>query len=289
MGSKKVLDLVKATGDEAIDATLSTLLPEIVKTYGETIVSEAVATIAGELVGAIFPRFNNVRLSYKQNRLERNVSIMLQQLVENDQMLSARISALEETENGRHFLKQSSEMLLDNIVDEIQPDKVKCNVSGYTNLLKTEDANIDMALMFFKTLAQLTEVDIRVLQNYDWRRSEMVELITPFNSDFDYDQLRHVKEKLVRLGLLRSNNQELSDKNQEAIIEYLQKAYKDANSRKPKGVKIPKFKKLSTTDRYKITSLGFGFLQLISDDCDMRDLSVPDDVDLGQDCEEDDE
>jgi len=173
---------VKATGDEAIDATLSTLLPEIVKTYGETIVSEAVATIAGELVGAIFPRFNNVRLSYKQNRLERNVSIMLQQLVENDQMLSARISALEETENGRHFLKQSSEMLLDNIVDEIQPDKVKCNVSGYTNLLKTEDANIDMALMFFKTLAQLTEVDIRVLQNYDWRRSEMVELITPFNS-----------------------------------------------------------------------------------------------------------
>ena len=47
MGSKKVLDLVKATGDEAIDATLSTLLPEIVKTYGETIVSEAVATIAG--------------------------------------------------------------------------------------------------------------------------------------------------------------------------------------------------------------------------------------------------
>ncbi len=265
---------MKATGDEAIDATLSTLLPEIVKTYGETIVSEAVATIAGELVGAIFPRFNNVRLSYKQNRLERNVSIMLQQLVENDQMLSARISALEETENGRHFLKQSSEMLLDNIVDEIQPDKVKCNVSGYTNLLKTEDANIDMALMFFKTLAQLTEVDIRVLQNYDWRRSEMVEPITPFNSDFDYDQLRHVKEKLVRLGLLRSNNQELSDKYQEAIIEYLQKAYKDANSRKPKGVKIPKFKKLSTTDRYKITSLGFGFLQLISDDCDMRDLSV---------------
>lgn len=113
-----------------------------------------------------------------------------------------------------------------------------------------------------------------------------VEPIIPFNSDFDYEQLRYIKEKLVRLGLLRSYNQELSDKNQEVIIEYLQKAYKDANSRKPKGVKRPKFKKLSTTDRYKISSLGFGFLQLFSDDCDMRDLNAPDDADLGQDCEE---
>lgn len=281
MGDKKLLDLVEATKDEAVDYALSDVLPEIVKTYGEVLVSEGIASLAGELIGAICPRFNNIRLSYKQNRLERNVSTMLDRLIVTQESLSARIDELERTAEGKHFVQQSSEMLLDNIIDEIQPSKVQYSVNGYVNLLQTENANFDMALMFFKTIAELNDVDIRVLKAYDWRDLSLEkQVITPFNSEFDYEQLRHIKEKLLRFGLLRSKNEELDEKNQEMIIDFLQKFHKDFTSKKPKGVRLPKFKKIPSSDSYKITSLGMGLLQLISEKCDMTDLNVPEEEDF---------
>lgn len=277
MGEKKLLDLVKATGGETGHFALSDVFPQIVKTYGKTLVSEGIANLVGDLVGAVFPRVNSIRLSYKQNRLERNVSTMLNHLVTNQEVLSSRIDELQKTVEGRAFIEQSSEMLLDSIVDEIQPSKVQYSVNGYVNLLQTENANLDMALMFFKTISELNDIDIRVLKNYDWRNSDKTEPITPFNSEFDYDQLRHIKEKLFRFGLLKSKNEELSEQNQKIIIDFLQKFYKDFSSEKPKGVKLPRFKKIQSTDRYSITSLGLALLQLISEQCNMTDLSVPDD------------
>lgn len=277
MGEKKLLDLVKATEEASIDYALSEFLPEIVKTYGKTVVSEEIANLAGELIGAICPRFNNIRLSYKQNRLERNVSTMLNRLIASQETLAARIDELEKTAEGKYFVQQSSEMLLDNIIDEIQPSKVQYSVNGYVNLLQTENANFDMALMFFKTIAELNDIDIRVLKTYDWRTPNQDTPITPFNSEFDFEQLRHIKEKLLRFGLLRSKNEELSEKNQESVIDFLQKFYKDYSSQKPKGVKLPKFKRIQSSDTYKITSLGFGLLQLISEHCDMTNLNVPPD------------
>ena len=279
MGEKKLLDLVKATGDETVDFALSNVLPEVVKTYGETLVSEVVANLAGELIGAVCPRLNNIRLSYKQNRLERNVSIMLNRLIVNQESLSSRIDELQQSIAGRTFIQQSSEMLLDNIVDEIQPEKVQYSVNGFVNLIQTENANLDMSLMFFKTISDLNDIDIRILKTFDWRTQDKEEPITPFNSEFDYSQLRYIKEKLLRLGLLKSKNEELSTKNQENMIDYLQKFNKDITSKKPKGVKLPQFKKLQTTDRYNITSLGLALLQLISEQCNMTDFSVPSDDD----------
>ena len=275
MGEKRLLDLVKVTGEESVDVILSDVLPYVTETYAKELVEESVAKLAGELVGAVFPRFNNIRLSYKQNRLEKNVSIMLEQLSKNHQILSDRIDELEKTIEGREFIHQSSEMLLDNIVDEIQKSKVQYNVNGYLNLLQTENANMDMALMFFQTLSDLNDIDIRVLKTYAWMNSEVSIQITSFNDDYDYDQLRYIREKLFRFGLLRSRNEEFSEKNQEIIIDYLQKLYKDTNSQKPRGVKLPRFKKLQTTDRYSITSLGMTLLQLISEQCDMSNISVP--------------
>lgn len=277
MGDKKLLDLVNATKDETVDFALSSVLPEVVETYGETWVSEVVANLAGELVGAICPRLNNIRLSYKQNRLERNVNTMLNHLVSNQELLSGRIDELQQSIEGRRFIQQSGEMLLDNIVDEIQLEKVQYSVNGFVNLIQTENANLDMSLMFFKTISELNDIDIRILRTYDWRNQNKEEPITPYNSEFDYSQLKYIKEKLLRLGLLKSKNEELSAKNQESIIDYLQKFSKDISSKNPKGVKLPNFKKLQTTDSYKITSLGRTLLQLISEQCNMDNLKVTDD------------
>ena len=110
MGEKRLLDLVKATGKETVNFSLSNVLPGIVKDYGEMVVSEGVAGLAGELVGAVCPLFNNIRLSYKQNRLERNVSTMLDGLLKNQEILSCRVDKLQQTIEGRTFIQQSNEM-----------------------------------------------------------------------------------------------------------------------------------------------------------------------------------
>ena len=280
MSEKKLLDLAKSARDEMGDLALSEVLPGIVKTYGDIFVSESLANLAGELIGAVFPCFNNIRLSYKQNRLERNLSTMLDYLVENQEILKKRLDELEKTHEGRDFLQLSNEMLLDNIVDEIQTSKVQYSVNGYINLIQTEDSNIDMSLMFFKTISALNDIDIRILKTYDLRHPSDTEPITPFNSEFDSSQLRYIKEKLLRLGLLKSRNEEVSTKNQEHIIDYLQKFNKDLNSRKPKGVRLPNFKKIHLSDSYRITSLGGALLQLISEQCDLTDLNTS--VDEGE-------
>lgn len=277
MSKKKLLDLIKSTGEETVDYAMSDFFPEIVKNYGEIFVSESVASLAGELIGAVCPRINGIRLSYKQNRFERNISTMLNCLIANQEAITARVDKLQKTVEGKNFVQYSNEMLLDNIVDEIQQSKVQYSVNGYVNLLQTENANLDMSLMFFKTISELNDVDIRVLKTYDWRNQNKTEPITPFNSEFDYSQLRYIKEKLFRLGLLKSKNEELSAKNQEIIIDYLQKFNKDITSKNTKGVKLPKFKKLQSADSYSITSLGFALLQLISEQCNMENLNVPND------------
>jgi len=274
---KRIADLFSATKDEVTDLVLSDVLPEVVKDCGGVLLSEAVAQLAGEIVGAVFPRLNNIRLSYKQNRLERNVAVMLRMLAESDQALSDRVAHLEESVEGRQFIQQSRELMLDGIVDEIQESKVKYNVNGFINLLQTDDPNMDMALMFFKTLYELTDLDIRLLGSYDIRNILQDNRFDSYEEGFDSQQLRYVKEKLVRLGLLSSRNEALTDKNIEMIIEYLQKADKDAQSKRPKGVRLPRFKKLYSSDSYSITSLGRTLLQLISENCDLSDVDVPSD------------
>ena len=272
---KKLADFISAVKDEATDVLLSDALPEVVKNCGEVLFSEGTALIASSVLGAVCPRINNIRLSYKQNRLERNVAQMLQMLAARDQSFNDRITALESSIEGRRFIAQSGELMLDGIVDEVEEEKVKYNVNGFLNLIQADNPNMDMALMFFKTLYELNDLDIRILTSYDVLSILHEHPAAEEGEQLDYQQLRYVKEKLVRLGLLSSKNDELSAKNLEMIIDYLQKTDKDLHSKKPKGVKVPRFKKLYNSDSYRITSLGRTLLQLISDNCNLDDISVP--------------
>ena len=70
------------------------------------------------------------------------------------------------TESITVFIEQITEALLDNIVDEIQEKLVEYNVNGYINLLESDHTNIDLGLMFFKTMSQLNDLDIRILKVY---------------------------------------------------------------------------------------------------------------------------
>jgi hypothetical protein len=259
----KMLDLFHASNEEAGNVVLAELLPTVVKEYGECVVGEGVATLAGEVIGAVCPRINSIRLAYKQNRLERNINRTFFQLKEKQNEIEARLLQLENNEETHRYLTNISEMLLDQIVDEIQEKKVDYNVNGYINLIKSDNTNEDLALMFFKTLAQLSDLDIRVLRMYSIASDETAHGIIA-DLAITYEQLRFVREKLERFGLLQSKNEEIHDDNLEKIVKYLQDVEKEKKKSRPKDIKLPRLKKIYTSDTYKITSLGREYLQLLT-------------------------
>ena len=258
-----MLDLLHASNEEAGEVVLSEILPAVVKEYGGCIVGEGMAILAGEIVGAICPRINSIRLGYKQNRLERNVNRTFFHLSARQEELETRLLQLESKEKTYQYLIKISEMLLDQIVDEIQEQKVDYNVNGYINLIKA-NANEDMALMFFKTLAQLNDLDLRVLGLYSLTSEETAHDIVS-ELKISYEQLKHIKEKLERFGLLQSKNEEISDDNLEKIVKYLQDVEKERKKSRPRDIKLPRLKKISSSDTYRITSLGREYLQLVKE------------------------
>lgn len=88
-----------------------------------------------KIVESVVAVANNVLLSYKQHRLERNVLNSLRIIQSKKNELENRMNEL--FENNSVFITQITEALLDNIVDEIQKKMVEYNVNGYVNILKS--------------------------------------------------------------------------------------------------------------------------------------------------------
>ena len=158
MDRYKLKDLMDATKEEVGKEVVEKLLPQVIQEAGGFLFDKGVAMLVSEIVGSVVPVANNVLLSYKQHRLERNVLNALN-IVQNRQTGIEYIMN-ELLENNRAFITQVTEALLDNIVDEIQEKLVEYNVNGYINLLKSDHTNIDLGLMFFKTMSQLNDLDI---------------------------------------------------------------------------------------------------------------------------------
>ena len=147
MDRYKLKDLMDATKEEVGKEVVEKLLPAVVQEAGNFLFDKGVGMLACEIVGSVLPVANNVLLSYKQHRLERNVLNALNMIQNRQTELENRMSNL--FENNSLYTRQITEALLDNIVDEIQEKLVEYNVNGYINLLKSDHTNIDLGLMFF--------------------------------------------------------------------------------------------------------------------------------------------
>ena len=262
MDKYKLKDFIDATQEEVGNIVIEEILPAVVKEAGGFVVSEGVGMLASEIVSAVLPVANNIRLSYKQNRLEINVVEALQIIQRKQDELEDKIVKLQQ--NNSEYQRQIMEAWLDNIVEEPQQSMVKYNTIGYVNLLKSDNTNQDIVLMFFKTLAQLSDLDIRVLKSYSYLGNDGESILDICEDiQIDFYQMRFIREKLERFGLLQSKNDEISDNNLEEIVKYLQKLEKERRKSKPGDVKIPKLKKVSISDSYKITPLGRQYLAMI--------------------------
>ena len=261
---EKITDLAIAMKDESIQALLeSETLGTLIKALVQQVIKDEAGALVGSILSAASPRVHGMWLSFKQNRFERNMTRMMAELFRSVDDLKIQYAALSD-EMKDLYNGQFTEMLLDNVVDEQQIDKVTWNVNGFIGMM-TNDANENIMKMFFDTLNELTVLDIELLKAYRiWDRTYPLELAKQYG--IDSDQLKMVKEKLVRLGLMNRKNDEQRDKNLDEIVEYLEKSERDAKSSKPKGVKLPYgIKKISNTESYEISHLGFSFLASIGE------------------------
>ena len=86
---------------------------------------------------------------------------------------------------------------MDNILDEIQEKMVEYIVNGYINVLKSNNTNINLGLMFFKTWSQLNDLDICILKPYSNLGNDGESIVSICNElNLELNQIRFVKEKL---------------------------------------------------------------------------------------------
>lgn len=259
---EKAIDFALAVKDEAVeygiqDSKLILIFTELLN----SITDDGASEFIGYLMGSIAPSLNGIRLNYKQNRFERNMTSAINSLSDRMDVLENNFKRLV-GEPREKFCGLYLEWLLDNIEQEKQDEKVKYHINGFLGLMNNE-ANDNLMLMFFDTMNELTQLDIDALKMYDIDNGENIYTVCE-KYNLEFEQLRVIKAKLHRLGLLSSKNEEKIDDNIEQVVAYLQKLGTDNKRKSPKGVRLPKFKRISSTDNYSITSLGRHYLKIIS-------------------------
>lgn len=257
-------DLALAIKEETITAVVENdSFKEVVICLFELITKPEVSTFVGSIIGAAAPRVNGVFLTYKQNRFERNMTKMMEALADRVTLLEINYLGLNEEMKAK-YNSSFVEMLLDNIVDERQEEKIEWNVNGFVSMMNN-DTNDNIMQLFFDTLSELTVLDVDVLKMHD-AFSDVDFGDVQQRYGIDYDQLKLVREKLVRFGLLTRKNDELRDTNIDEITDYLQKVERNNKRGNPNGVKLPSnIRKIGHSESYRLSSLGRSFLKVIGE------------------------
>lgn len=268
-----VQDLTEATL-EVGTATILDNLPELGIAAAGIIENEAVGTVVktltSGLLGAVAPSLLGVTLSFQQKRFERNIVEMLNAIVQKQDIIEQRLNQLAPEARQKFVDGPYRDVLFDHIIAENQEQKVRDNINGYINLMGLENPNDDVVFTFFHTLSQMNELDIRILRLYrpayemgEEDHEDFMDVMREEN--IDESQYNFIREKLCRLGMLDSKNEANRDANLDELGKTLTELIKQLYSKKPKEVKAPKLKRITHSESYSITRLGWQYLAFIDD------------------------
>lgn len=209
------------------------------------------------IASVIIPGAGNMILAYKQNRMERRIEDTLQMLVDrqnefNDAVNNLQSEVAKSDIKGKYF-----GMLMDYAIDEPQEEKVKYLVNGYINVARIPHPKEDVVRSFYDTLAQMNLLDLRVFRIYSPFKNDSDNAYDVMN-DYEIDTFQYdmIREKLARLGLIYSKNDQQREANTDAIVSYLE------DLSKGKKTKL-KTKKISKSESYRISSYGKRFIKFI--------------------------
>ena len=262
---QKIKEVTAMVTETFIESGVDLLTPKLAKDVSNAVVSEVAGQLIEELITFIIPFAGSLVNSYKMKRMENNINESLRMLAERDDEIQEELSKLKVENN--EYIHKLCEGYLDNIIDEIQKEKVVLNTNGFINIIKSGSTNLDTSLMFFRTLAQLSNLDIRILKIYVYMYNSNGETVIDICNDLniDFEEVTFVKEKLERFGLLKSTNDENIETNTKLICEYFEKVSRENRKRNPKVIDVPKLKKIKRSDTYKITKMGIDFLKIIEE------------------------
>lgn len=249
-------------------------LPELGAAAAGIIGNEAVGVtiraLTGGLLGALAPAFLGVKLSFQQKRFERNMTKMINSVIQKQGIIEQRLDQLNPEVRQKFIDGSYRDVLFDNIISENQEQKVQDNINGYINLMGIDNPNDDVVFTFFNTLSQMNELDIRVLRLYrpTYETNEEVHessLDIMNEENIDKSQYNFIREKLYRLGMLDSKNEASRDENLDAIGDTLTELINQLYSKKPKEVRPPRLKRINRSESYRITRLGRQYLDFIDE------------------------
>lgn len=243
---------------------------EVAEIMGNQAFDTAIQALTGGLLGAVAPAFLGIKLSFQQKRFERNMIKMVNAIKQKQDIIEQRLNLLDPEVREKFITGPYRDVLLDNIISENQEQKVQDNINGYINLMGVENPNDDIVFTFFNTLAQMNELDIRVLRLYrptwetdDYERETFTDVMRDEN--IDESQYNFIRRKLYRLGMLNSKNEERRNGNVDNIGKTLTELIKQHSAKNPKAVKAPKLDKITRSDSYTITYLGRQYLDFIDE------------------------
>lgn len=217
-------------------------------------------------VGALVPGVGNLILSYKQQRTEKNLEMFISQIVARQDEFNDRLSKLD-TEKLQKITKHYFGIVTDYVLDVRQQEKIGFIVNGYINMAGINDLNDDVVIMYYDVLEQMTLLDIAVLKSHHVKFFND-ESNTEYLESLIFGQRRLIHEKLLRLGLLSSENEKRMDGNVQNIGSYLQDVQKGK-----KNAKL-KYEKMRGSDSYRFTDYGRRFLEFFMNEYQIEDVDT---------------
>lgn len=261
------IDAMGASAESVAEAALDNL-PVLASVMSSAGLQGAAAILADSIIGAVAPGTLGFVLNYRLKRMERNLTMLINEMSANLDTVNRRLDSLDSITRDKFAFGKFRDAFLDGVINENEPEKVTRSVNAFVNLMTQENISDSFALTLFDDLSKLNRLDIRVLKlhyfnpitNYeiddDYRRLISEEKI-------DESQYQEIRKKLCRLGLLSSKNDEKREKNIEAIQETLVELLGQLGKKTPKLPKPPKFQRVTRSDSYSITPLGRKYLELI--------------------------
>lgn len=260
-------DATSATVEASVEVALDNL-PVLAAAMREAGLQGAANILADSIVGAVAPGALSLVVNYRLNRMQRNVRYLIDELASNPDVVNGRLDALEPVVRSKFVEGPYRDAFLDSVVNENESEKVFQSVNAFVNLMDQENPSDSFVLTFFDDLSRMSMLDVRVLKLH-YRNpltgfepeDDCLKLTT--EEGVDDGQYRIVREKLCRLGLLGSRNEEKREKNLEATQEVVAELLKQLDKKNPRLPKPPRIQRISRSDSFFITSLGRHYLELI--------------------------
>ncbi len=222
---------------------------------------DTVAAIGLEgVAGAVVPGVGNMLLAYQQKQQEKRFQQAIDEIHARQEEIDGILKNYED--ELAPLIAKLTEIYIEYNLANSQEKKVPYLCNGYVNSIKVEKPQEDVILGFYDTMAQVNELDIRIMKLYvqsivDSVGDSYLQIMDDYG--IEYSQYHMIQMKLERLGLIESKREIKQEENMGYVIDYLLAVNKN-NANNAKRA-LGKIRKPSNSESYKITTYGRNFMQ----------------------------